>query len=87
MPWEARRYFALTMEQPMSKAATLIDRSSRVEVCQASGTLPATVGPFVLDEAGVAQREEAYAATAADSYRFRLEAFQLDGPQPDPGAP
>ncbi len=62
-------------------SGTLVDRSSHAEVCRATETLPATVGPFVLDEAGVAQREQAFAATAAGSYRFRLEGFQLHPPQ------
>jgi hypothetical protein len=63
-------------------SGTLVDRSSHAEVCRATETLPATVGPFVVDEAGVAQREQAFAATAAGSYRFRLEGFQLHPPQP-----
>ena len=63
-------------------SGSLVDRSSHAEVCRATETLPATVGPFVVDEAGVAQREQAFAATAAGSYRFRLEGFQLHPPQP-----
>jgi len=63
-------------------SGALVDRSDRSEVCRATATLPATVGPFVLDEAGLAQREEAFAATAADSYRLRLEGFQLHPPRP-----
>jgi hypothetical protein len=62
-------------------SGTLVNRSSHAEVCKATATLPATVGPFVLDEAGIAQREEAFAATADGSYRFRLEGFQLHPPQ------
>jgi hypothetical protein len=62
-------------------SGTLVDRSSHAEVCRATATLPTTVGPFVVDEAGVAQREQAFAATAAGSYRFRLEGFQLHPPQ------
>jgi len=62
-------------------SGTLVYRSSHAEVCKVTETVPATVGPFVLDEAGIAQREEAFAATAESSYRFRLEGFQLHPPQ------
>jgi len=46
-------------------------------VAQAAGTVPASVGPFVLDEAGVAQREAAFTTTAAAAHRFRLDRFSL----------
>lgn len=46
-------------------------------VAQAAAAVPASVGPFVLDEAGVAQREAAFATTAAAAHRFRLDRFVL----------
>jgi hypothetical protein len=61
-------------------SARLVDRSQNLEVCRAMERMPPTVGPFVLDEAGVAQREGAYAATADGSYRLRLEGVRLNAP-------
>jgi len=46
-------------------------------VSQATGTVPVTAGPFVFDEAGVAQREAAFATPAAAAHRFRLDRFAL----------
>ncbi|MBU6308360.1 MAG: discoidin domain-containing protein [Planctomycetes bacterium] len=46
-------------------------------VSQATGTVPMTAGPFVLDEAGIAQREAAFATPAARAHRFRLDRFSL----------
>ncbi|MFM7243317.1 MAG: discoidin domain-containing protein, partial [Planctomycetaceae bacterium] len=51
--------------------------SDGVIVAQATGTVPTTAGPFVLDEAGVAQRESAFATPAASAHRFRLDRFVL----------
>jgi hypothetical protein len=51
--------------------------SDGVLVSQATGTVPATAGPFVFDEAGVAQREAAFATPAAAAHRFRLDRFAL----------
>ena len=44
---------------------------------QAVATVPGSVGPFVVDEAGVAQRETAYATTAAAAHRFTLDRFSI----------
>jgi len=60
-----------------SLGVTLRERPGGVVIATASATLPTTTGPFVLDEAGVAQREAAFAATADTAYRFRLEGFSL----------
>ncbi|MFM7244751.1 MAG: discoidin domain-containing protein [Planctomycetaceae bacterium] len=46
-------------------------------VAQATDAVPATAGPFVFDEAGIAQREAAFATPAAAAHRFRLERFAL----------
>ncbi len=58
-------------------SATLRRVADGGSVAQATGTVPATVGPFVLDEAGIAQREAAFATTAAAAHRFRLDRFAL----------
>jgi hypothetical protein len=55
----------------------LCERTSGVEIGCAEELLPEDDGTWVVDEAGVAQREEAYAATSARSYRFRLEGLRL----------
>jgi len=44
---------------------------------QAVATVPGSVGPFVVDEAGVAQREAAHATTAAAAHRFTLDRFSV----------
>jgi hypothetical protein len=61
---------------------TLSERAGGVVVATVTAVVPVTVGPFVFDEAGVAQREAAYAASSATAYRFRLEAFSLGRPLP-----
>jgi hypothetical protein len=42
---------------------------------QTNATVPLTTGPFVLDEAGIAQTESASATPPADAHRFRLDRF------------
>jgi autotransporter-associated beta strand protein len=58
----------------------ITDRTSGIAIATAAATLPENVGPFVLDESGLAQREEAFATKSADAYRFRLEGFRFGGP-------
>jgi len=66
--------------------ATLRSRTGMTTIASASTVLPASLGAFVLDEAGVAQREQAFAAAATDAYRFRLEAFSAGASLPAPPA-
>jgi hypothetical protein len=42
---------------------------------QATAAVPLTTGPFVLDEAGIAQTESAIATPPAGAHRFRLDRF------------
>jgi len=42
---------------------------------QATAAVSLTTGPFVLDEAGIAQAENAIATAPADAHRFRLDRF------------
>jgi hypothetical protein len=44
-------------------------------VATASSVVPTSAGAFVLDEAGLAQRETAISTPAAQAHRFRLDAF------------
>jgi hypothetical protein len=39
--------------------------------------VPLSVGPFVFDEAGIAQREAAISTTTAQAHRFHLDRFTL----------
>ncbi|MFN5850484.1 MAG: discoidin domain-containing protein [Pirellulaceae bacterium] len=55
----------------------LCERASGLEIGHAEGVLTEASGTWVVDEAGVAQREQAYAATSARSYQFRLEGLRL----------
>ena len=61
---------------------TLNDRDSGAIVATATLSVPLAVGPFVLDEAGVAQRELAFDSLAANAYRFRMEGFSLGAALP-----
>jgi len=63
---------------------TLRSRTDMTTIASASTVLAASVGPFVFDEAGVAQREQAFATLAANAYRFRLEAFSTGAALPPP---
>ena len=58
-------------------AVTLRRVSDGAAVAQTSATVPLSVGPFVFDEAGIAQRETAFATQAAAAHRFRLDRFTL----------
>ena len=58
-------------------AVTLRRVSDGVAVSQTSATVPTTVGPFVFDEAGIAQREAAISTTTAQAHRFHLDRFSL----------
>jgi len=44
--------------------------------------VPGTVGAFVLDEAGLAQRETAISTSAAQAHQFRLDAFAFGAALP-----
>ncbi|MFM7207753.1 MAG: hypothetical protein ACKO4T_13915, partial [Planctomycetaceae bacterium] len=57
--------------------ATLRERAGMAVVASVGTVVPAGAGPFVLDEAGVAQREAAFATPAAAAYRFRLDALSV----------
>jgi hypothetical protein len=58
-------------------AVTLRRVSDGVAVSQTSATVPLSVGPFVFDEAGIAQREAAISTTTAQAHRFHLDRFTL----------
>jgi hypothetical protein len=58
-------------------AVTLRRVSDGVAVSQTSATVPLSVGPFVFDEAGIAQREAAISTTTAQAHRFQLDRFSL----------
>ena len=47
-------------------------------VSQTDSVAVSAVGPFVFDEAGIAQREAAIATTSSQAYRFRLNQFSLN---------
>jgi hypothetical protein len=49
---------------------------------QTNATLSQAAGPFVVDEAGIAQVENAFATPAASAHRFRLDRFALREPGP-----
>lgn len=75
---------------------TLSSVGSGALMGEASAVLPTSTGPFVLDEAGVAQTEAAFATPAADAHRFRLNRFvygvvktvlSLPPASPDPTRP
>lgn len=68
--------------QPKTRAlqAILSDVTSGTVLGQTDATLPQSVGPFVLDEAGIAQAENAFATPASSAHRFRLERFALSAP-------
>lgn len=72
--------------------ASLSLAGSGVVLSQATAAVPLKTGPFVLDEAGIAQTETAIATAPADAHRFRLERFVhgvtrvvLSLPPADPG--
>lgn len=84
-PLATGRGYRATIEHVASSRSvtvTLRDRAGGGVVATATATLPSTTGPFVVDEAGAAQREQAYATTAAEAYRFRLEGISLGRPLP-----
>ncbi len=56
-------------------SARLLARGGMTTVAATSTQVPGTVGAFVLDEAGLAQREAAVSTSAAQAHRFRLDAF------------
>jgi hypothetical protein len=79
-PLEAGRAYrtALSFTAATRQLAVTLRRvSDGAAVAQASATVPTTVGPFVFDEAGIAQRETAFATQAAAAHRFRLDRFTL----------
>jgi hypothetical protein len=51
-------------------------------VATASSVVPTVVGPVVLDEAGLAQRETAISTLATQAHRFRLDAFAFGAALP-----
>ena len=63
-------------------SAQLLARGGMTTVATATATVPATVGSFVLDEAGLAQRETAIDTLAAQAHRFRLDAFAFGAALP-----
>jgi hypothetical protein len=60
--------------------AILSAAASGSVLSQTHAAVPLTTGPFVLDEAGVAQTETAIATPPADAHRFRLDRFALNAP-------
>jgi hypothetical protein len=63
-------------------SARLLTRGGMTTVATATATVPTSVGSFVLDEAGLAQRETAIATSAAQAHRFRLDAFAFGAALP-----
>ena len=58
--------------------AVLRDAITSDIVSQTDAVAVSAVGPFVFDEAGIAQREAAIATTSSQAYRFRLNQFSLN---------
>ena len=58
--------------------AVLRDAITSAVVSQTDSVTVAAIGPFVFDEAGIAQREAAIATTSSQAYRFRLNQFNLN---------
>jgi hypothetical protein len=68
--------------QPGTRALQAVLRAvtSGAVLGQTNATLPQAAGPFVVDEAGIAQVENAFATPAASAHRFRLDRFALSAP-------
>jgi hypothetical protein len=78
---EVGRPYRLVIDYHAPKRRMVVgirEPASGVEIGHAEGGLPEATGTWVVDEAGVAQREQAYGATSARSYRFRLQGLRLD---------
>ena len=60
----------------------LIARGDMTTVATATSVVPTSVGAFVLDEAGLAQRETAISTPAAQAHRYRLDAFAFGATLP-----
>jgi hypothetical protein len=70
--------------QPRTRALQAVLRAvaSGAVLGQTNATLSQAAGPFVVDEAGIAQVENAFATPAASAHRFRLDRFALREPGP-----
>jgi hypothetical protein len=70
-------------QAPMRQMVAVVrERTSGAEIGRSAERISESMGPWVVDEAGIAQREEAYAATSDRSYRFRLEGLKLHRDRP-----
>ena len=80
-PLETGRAYRATLDYDPARrtvVAVLRDAITSAVVSQTDSVTVAAIGPFVFDEAGIAQREAAIATTSSQAYRFRLNQFNLN---------